>query len=234
MRTRLFANGAGQFSLPADFCCDKQSAMLNAGLTGGIGTGKSTVSRLFRDKGAVVIDFDDLVHDIQSPGTATWQAIVDAFGREILNDDDTIDRVRLGSIVFRDRTQRSTLTDIVHPAVFAAWRERIVSLKGEGWRNIVISDIPLLFETDCGHLFDVTILVYASRETQIKRIMHRNHISREEALMRLHSQMPIDEKRSLADIVIENDGDLTITRKTVDHVWQILRDRERSFTHHSE
>ena len=208
--------------------------MLNAGLTGGIGTGKSTVSRLFRDKGAAVIDFDDLVHDIQSPGTATWRAIVDAFGREIVNNDDTIDRDRLGTIVFRDSTRRNTLTDIVHPAVFAAWRERIASLKHERPQGIVMSDIPLLFETDCGHLFDVTILVYASRETQIRRIMRRNHISREETLIRLHAQMPIDEKRSLADIVIDNDGDLAVTCKAVDHVWQMLRDRERTLTRHDK
>jgi dephospho-CoA kinase len=201
--------------------------MLNVGLTGGIASGKSTVAKMFVEKGAYLIDFDDLAHFVEEPDRPAWKAIVDCFGSDILNEDRTINRVELGLIVFADHEKLSLLNSIVHPAVFEEWKRRIEDIYDRDPCAIVISDVPLLIEVGVQHLVDVVVLVYVSPEEQIQRLMTRNTCSRQEAASRLEAQMPIDEKVPYADIVIENRGFQEMTKRVVDDVWKDLIQRER-------
>ena len=201
--------------------------MLNVGLTGGIASGKSTVAKMFEYKDAYLIDFDALAHFAEEPDQPAWKAIVEFFGREILNEDGTINRAKLGQIVFADQKKLSRLNSIVHPAVFDLWRRRIEDIRTINPRAIVISDIPLLIEAGMQHLFDVVILVYVSPEVQIRRLTERNQYSREEAESRLDKQIPIGEKISHADFVIDNEGPLETTRSVVNAVWEELLVREK-------
>lgn len=201
--------------------------MLNVGLTGGIGTGKSTVDELFRKKGAYIIDFDALAHAAEDPGSTAWKEIVAYFGREILNDDGTINRERLGNIVFRDSEKLQKLNSIVHPAVFDKWKRRVEAIRLERDDAIIISDIPLLIEVSWYEYVDIVILVYISPEEQIKRIMKRNGYTRIEATDRLNSQMPIDEKVPYANFIIHNEGSMGETEKIVNDIWGKLLEREK-------
>jgi len=200
--------------------------MLNVGLTGGIGSGKSTVDGLFRAKGAYIIDFDELAHLVEEPNGPVWKGIVENFGREILNADDTINREKLGDIVFRDREKLKKLNSIVHPAVFDEWKKKINDIRKED--AIIISDIPLLIEVGMQDAVDITILVYISPEEQIKRIMKRNGYSSKESEYRLNSQMSIDDKIPYADFVINNEGSIKETKKAVDEVWENLIKKEKN------
>ena len=202
--------------------------MLNVGLTGGIGSGKSTVDRFFMAKGAYVIDFDELAHLVEEPNGPAWKGIVENFGREILNADDTINREKLGGIVFRDREKLKKLNSIVHPAVFDEWKKKINDIRKED--AIIISDIPLLIEVGIQDAADITILVYISPEEQIKRIMKRNGYSRKESKDRLNSQMSIDDKIPYADFVINNEGSIKETKKVVDEVWEKLIKKEKKMS----
>jgi dephospho-CoA kinase len=202
--------------------------MLNVGLTGGIGSGKSTIDKFLRDKGAVIIDFDTLAHRVEAPGCEAWTGIVTCFGREVLNEDDTIDRGKLGDIVFRDRDKLMQLNGIVHPAVFNEWRLTLERIQADTETAIVISDVPLLIEVKWHLYVDYIILVYISPEEQIKRIIKRNSYSRREAEDRLNSQMAIDDKIPFADFVINNEGSLEETKIIVDNVWDILVQKERN------
>jgi dephospho-CoA kinase len=200
--------------------------MLNVGLTGGIASGKSTVAKMFEDQGAYLIDFDALAHFVEEPDHPAWKAIVEFFGREILNEDGTINRAKLGLIVFSDHEKLSMLNSIVHPAVFDMWRRRTEDIRKINPRAIVVSDVPLLLEVRMQHLFDVVILVHVSPEDQIRRLTGRNEYSRKEAESRLDTQMPIDEKISHADFVIDNKGPIETTRSVVNAVWEELLVRE--------
>jgi dephospho-CoA kinase len=207
--------------------------MLNVGLTGGIASGKSTVAKMFEDKGAYLIDFDALAHFVEEPDHPAWKAIVEFFGREILNEDGTINRAKLGLIVFSDHEKLSMLNSIVHPAVFDMWRRRIEDIRKRNPRAIVVSDVPLLLEVRMQHLFDVVILVHVSPEDQIRRLTERNEYSRKEAESRLDTQMPIDEKISRADFVIDNKGPIETTRSVVNAVWEelLVREKEKRVSH---
>jgi len=200
--------------------------MLNVGLTGGIACGKSTVAGMFGQRGALLIDFDELAHAVQAPGRPAWREIVGHFGPEILKADRTIDRRKLGEIVFADREKLERLNRMVHPAVFEEWRRRIGEIRREQPDAMVLSDVPLLIEEGLQPLFDLVLLVYAPPEEQLRRLMLRSGLTREEALQRLASQMPIGEKIPCADIVIHNDGPLEATGREVDRVWEELRRRE--------
>lgn len=201
--------------------------MLNVGLTGGIACGKSTVAKMFVKKGAYLIDFDLLAHKVQEPENTAWQKVVDYFGREILQANKKIDRIKLGSIVFADKKKRHVLNEIVHPLVYQEWHRQLEKIGKKKPHAIVLSDIPLLFEGKKQHLFDLTLLVLIDPEDQIRRLTARNPICREEAEKRLESQMPIGEKAALADIVIDNRGSITETKKTVNKVWRELLQREK-------
>jgi dephospho-CoA kinase len=200
--------------------------MLNVGLTGGIACGKSTVARMFVKNGAHLIDFDKLAHEVQKPQKLAWQKVVDCFGQEILCPDGKIDRIKLGNIVFADKKKLNKLNKIVHPLVYQEWHKRLEKISRKEKHAIILSDIPLLFEGNMQHLFDMTMLVLIEPEEQIRRLMARSGVSKEEAEKRLNSQMPISDKISLADIVIDNSGSTSETGKRVGQVWQELLKRE--------
>jgi len=200
--------------------------MLNVGLTGGIATGKSTVVRMLVRNGARVIDHDGLVHDLQEPGQPVWKRIVEVFGRDILDPEDRIDRKKLGTLVFDNEERRKTLEGIVHPAVLQEAQRQREEIAKENVNAIILSDIPLLLEVGLQDQFDLVLLVYAPPGVQIRRVMKRNSLSREDALARLKSQMPIDEKLQYADLVIRNDGTMRELEKRVHEVWEELLERE--------
>jgi dephospho-CoA kinase len=202
--------------------------MLNVGLTGGIACGKSTVAQMFVALGAHLIDFDKLAHEVQEPGKPVWKEIVKYFGDGILNQDDTINRNRLAQIVFTDKKELEALNNIVHPLVYNLWQERLVKIKRQAEHAIVLSDVPLLFEGKMQDLFDLTMLILISPAEQIIRLMARNGLSSDEAQIRLQSQMPIADKIGLADIVIDNSGDIAQTEKKVAEIWQQLNSREKN------
>lgn len=201
--------------------------MLNVGLTGGIATGKSTVARILVEKGARLIDFDELSHAVEEPDGPVWKEIVRHFGEGILQVDRTIDRRRLGDIVFANRGKLDLLNRLVHPAVFKEWHRRIEEIRKVQPDAIVLSDIPLLIEAGMKPMVDLVLLVYLPPEEQIARLVVRNGYSREDAEKRIASQMPIGEKLPFADIVIRNDGSPETTQKALNDIWAELIKRER-------
>jgi dephospho-CoA kinase len=201
--------------------------MLNVGLTGGIASGKSTVATMFAKHGAHLIDFDGLAHEVQEPEKSAWREVVNHFGDGILQPDNKIDRIKLGNIVFADKKKLIELDKIVHPFVYQEWDMLLEKIGKKEKHAIVLSDIPLLFEGNMQHLFDLTVLVLIAPEEQISRLMTRNGISKKEAGKRLKSQMPINEKIALADIIIDNEGSIPETEKKVGQVWQELLQREK-------
>ena len=206
--------------------------MLNVGLTGGIACGKSTVAQMLVRLGGYVIDFDKLAHEVQEPGQAAWRDVTDYFGDGILRPDRTIDRGKLGAIVFNHPEKLQKLNELVHPRVYDAWRVRLDAVVSKDPHAVVFSDVPLLFEGRMQHLFDLTVLVMIEPEAQVERLIARNHISREEAGQRLACQMPIHDKVALADVVIDNSGTVAETEKKVEQVWRDLQQRERTKTSH--
>ncbi len=177
--------------------------------------------------GAVHIDFDVLAHRVEMPGEPAWQELVAAFGREILNGDETISRAALGELVFRDAARRERLNAIVHPAVFAAWHRQLADIGRQTPHAVVLADIPLLFEVGAEGMVDLVLLVYIPPAEQLRRLMARNGYTRPEAEARLASQMSIEDKLARADIVIDNRGTIEETRQRVAAVWAELRERER-------
>ena len=190
------------------------------GLTGGIGTGKSTVSRLLAALGAVVIDADAIVRELQAPGSPVLTEIADALGADVLDAAGTLDRARVADRVFRDPAQRHRLNAIMHPRVGAEMARRSEAARRAG-APLIVMDIPLLFENRPRDRVaarggaDATVLVYAPRSAQIERTVARDGCTREQAEDRIAAQLPIDEKRALADHVIDNTGALSDTERQV-------------------
>jgi dephospho-CoA kinase len=201
--------------------------VLSVGLTGGIASGKSTVARMLAEKGALIIDLDELAHTAEDTDGEVWREIVRHFGSEILCPDGKIDRGKLGKRVFADRKKLDLLNSIVHPAVFEQWRRRLEEIRKRQPEAIVLSDIPLLIEAGLKPMVDLVLLVYLPPEDQIARLMARNGYGREEAESRLASQMPIGEKLPYADIVVRNEGSLEETRRVAGKVWEELKKWER-------
>lgn len=202
--------------------------MLNVGLTGGIACGKSTVADMLVKLGAHLIDFDKLAHEVQEPGKPAWKEIVRIFGREVLAADESIDRLKLGGIVFADKQKLQVLNGIVHPCIDLEWRDRLNAIRKIDEHAVILSDIPLLFEVKMQSIFDLILLIFISPEEQITRLMARNGFSLEEARARLKSQMPITDKVSLADMIIDNQGTMADTEKKVQEAWQELLRREKA------
>ena len=201
--------------------------MLNVGLTGGIASGKSTVATMYAEHGAHLIDFDGLAHEVQEPEKPAWREVVNQFGEGILQPDKKIDRIKLGNIVFADKEKLIELNNIVHPLVYQEWHARLEKIGKKEKHAIILSDIPLLFEGNMQNLFDLTMLVLIAPKEQIRRLMTRNGVSKEDAEKRLKSQMPISEKISLSDIVIDNEGSFSETEKRVGQVWRELLQQEK-------
>lgn len=191
------------------------------GLTGGIGTGKSSVARQLAALGATVIDADAIVRRLQAPGAPALAEIVAAFGNGVLDAGGALDRARLADLVFRDPAARARLNAIIHPRVGAEMARELASAR-EADAPLVVLDIPLLFESRLAGRsgaaslpFDATLLVYCPREAQIERTMARDRATRAEVERRLDAQLPIEEKRALADYVIDNAGDPADTERQV-------------------
>ncbi len=182
------------------------------GLTGGIASGKSTVSSILIEKGITVIDADLEARLAVEKGEEAYNEIVSHFGEQILLKDGSINREKLGSVIFHNQDQRLKLNSIVHPAV----RKRMLMKKEEAidkGEELVIMDIPLLFESKLTSMVDKTIVVYVDETTQLERLMNRNQLSKADALARVRSQMPLKEKIQLADAVINNNGTIEETKK---------------------
>ncbi|MFS4093495.1 dephospho-CoA kinase [Streptomyces sp. AF1A] len=199
--------------------------MLKVGLTGGIGAGKSEVSRLLVEHGAVLIDADRIAREVVAPGTPGLSAVVEAFGEDVLAADGGLDRPRLGSIVFADPEKLAVLNSIVHPLVGARSRD-LESAAGDD--AVVIHDVPLLTENGLAPLYDVVIVVDAKPETQLDRLMRLRGMTEEDARARMAAQATREQRRAIADIVIDNDVPLDALRKRVDEVWDDLVRRARS------
>jgi dephospho-CoA kinase len=185
--------------------------MILIGLTGGVATGKSTVAKMFKKCGAIVIDADELAREVVQPDKPAWRDIVRRFGKSVLSSDRTINRLRLGQIVFRDRGKLRQLERIIHPRVAAEQKRLTRHASRKDPNAVVIYDVPLLFEAGIDKRVDKVIVVFADRETQIARLKKRNGLSRSEALRRIRNQMPMAKKRRLADYVL----DATKNRKQV-------------------
>ena len=177
--------------------------MILVGLTGGVATGKSTVAKMFKQCGAVVIDADQLARDVVKPGKPAWRAIVTLFGKTVLNPDRSLDRQALGNIVFRNRTKRRQLERIIHPRVAREQQRLVRRIAKRKPHAVVIYEVPLLFEAGVDKRVDTIIVVTADRETQIARLKKRNGLTRAEAIQRIKSQMPLRKKCRLADIQID-------------------------------
>ena len=192
---------------------------LRVALTGGIATGKSHCLSQFARLGAAVVDADELARKVVEPDSPGFKLVIARFGREYVRADGTLDRQRLGSLVFADDRARADLEAIVHPAVYAAI---------EAWfaihrRGVAIADIPLLYETGREHDFDRVVVAACSPELQLQRLTARNRLSADEAQRRIAAQMPIDEKRKRADFVIDTSGSFEETNAQVLEVWDRLR-----------
>lgn len=191
------------------------------GLTGSIASGKSTVTRVLRELGAVVVDADAIVHQLQQPGTPVTEAIGREFGPGVIRPDGSLDRAALGAIVFADPTRRKALEGIVHPAVRERIWQEVERCRAEG-RPAVVLDIPLLFESGWDRLVDEVWVVYVDRESQKARLMARDGLSPEEAERRMAAQMDLEVKRDRAHRVIDNRGSEHQTREQVRQAWEGL------------
>lgn len=192
---------------------------MNIGLTGGIATGKSTVSALLVNKGALLVDADAIAREVMLPGHPVLAAVAEHFGQAVILEDGTLDRKKLGDIVFRDPSQRKALNDITHPAIRKEIRGRMDDLQREHPDKLVVVDIPLLYESGLEHMFERVMVVYAPEHVQLERLMRRNQLTAEEAAARIRSQMDIEDKKRKADIVIDNSGDAEETERQVDRFW---------------
>jgi dephospho-CoA kinase len=189
------------------------------GLTGGIATGKSMVDRMLEARGAAVIDADQLAREVVRRGEPALQAVAARFGPDVIQPDGTLDRERLGKIVFADPEARRDLDQITHPRIAELTRDRIAAALASP-APLVAVDIPLLFENARESMFEGVLLVYAPREVQVRRLRERNGLDEAAALQRLAAQLPIDEKRDRATWIIDNTHGLDATARAVDDWWE--------------
>lgn len=197
------------------------------GLTGGIATGKSTVSRLFRELGVPIVDADQVARQVVTKGSEALQELVNFLGEEILQPDGRLDRSRLGEIIFADPEIRQKVDEIMHPRVFVQMQEATQKALASAQTPIVILDVPLLFESGYTlRLADDTVVVYARPSVQRARLMARNNMDATEADRRIASQMALEEKLRRADYVIDNSGPLYKTKKQVQRLWEEWNQRE--------
>jgi dephospho-CoA kinase len=188
------------------------------GLTGGIGSGKSTVARMLAARGATVVDADLLAREVVEPGTPGLAEIAAEFGPGVLLPDGRLDRAALGAVVFADAARRETLNSITHPRVGALMQERVATALGSE-APLVVVDVPLLFEGSRQSTFEGVMLVWVPEPMQLQRLVERDGMSEGEARRRIAAQMPIDRKRELATWVIDNSGTVAETEGQVEAWW---------------
>ncbi|MFJ6567167.1 dephospho-CoA kinase [Streptomyces sp. NPDC091292] len=199
--------------------------MLKVGLTGGIGAGKSEVSRLLVERGAVLIDADRIAREVVAPGTPGLATIVEAFGEDVLAEDGSLDRPALGAIVFADADKLTKLNSIVHPLVGA----RSAELEEDAPEDaVVVFDVPLLTENGLSGLYDLVIVVDVDPATQLDRLTRLRGMTEEDARARMAAQATRDERLAIADIVIDNDLSLPELETRVREVWADLTTRARA------
>lgn len=192
------------------------------GLTGGIASGKSTVSKMIEQLGFTVLDADIASRKVVEPGEEAYLKVKEVFGEHIFNADGTLNRAELGSLIFNNEEKRLLLNSIMHPAV-RRWMNNQQEEAFKRGEKVVFQDIPLLFEGNMQQGFKHTILVYVDDDVQLERLMKRNHFSREEALARIHSQMPLSEKVALADEVVNNNASEEETREQLMNILKKLQ-----------
>lgn len=195
------------------------------GLTGSIASGKSTVAKMIQAYGLPIVDADVVARQVVEPGSVTLKKIAEAFGQEIIAEDGSMDRAKVGSIIFHDETMRQKLNSIIHPAI----REEMIRQRDEfisyGEKNVFM-DIPLLFESKLEHFVENIIVVSVSEEVQLERLMARNGLTEQEARARIATQIPVAQKEALAHAVIHNNGTYEQTAEQLQNIllkWQILK-----------
>ncbi len=194
------------------------------GLTGGIATGKSTAAGYLREFGAEIIDADNISRQVMRQDGPAYEDVVAHFGGEILREDGSIDRKRLGELVFNDSKQRQKLEKLTHPYIIERLKNRLAQKK---YAPRVVAVVPLLYEADLEELFREVWVISCSQETQLERLQERNNISRADACQRLSAQLDIKEKEKRADLVIKNDGSREELRKRIKKAWQDWLERRR-------
>jgi dephospho-CoA kinase len=193
--------------------------MLTIGLTGGIGTGKSIVANLLVQQGASIIDADRLGHEAYTPHSEAWEAVVAAFGTDILTSEGEIDRRKLGGIVFADETQLERLNGIMHPLMAKMVEDRKAAFDADGVAVTVV-EAAVLFEAGWDSLVDEVWTTHASESTVVQRLFERNGLDESEARKRINSQMSATERNRRSDVVVDNSGDLTALEQTVKNLWK--------------
>lgn len=199
--------------------------MYRIGLTGSIATGKSTVTNMLKELGAFVIDCDTTAREVVASGTRGLAKIEAAFGKDAVAADGSMDRVYIGDLVFRNPGMKKRLENILFPLIFEALNEELLRLEREESTPVVFLDMPLLYEVKYDSYVDEVWLVYVPFEVQLSRLMKRNGYTKEEALLRIHSQIPVDKKKALAQQVIDNSGTLEDTKEQVRSLWKTLQTR---------
>ncbi|HSA49560.1 MAG TPA: dephospho-CoA kinase [Yinghuangia sp.] len=198
--------------------------MVNVGLTGGIGSGKSEVSKRLAAYGAVVIDSDLIAREVVEPGTPGLAAVVAEFGEDVLAADGTLDRPKLGALVFSDRERLAALNAIVHPLVGARAAELAASAAGSG--AVLVNDVPLLAETKAKTAYDLVVVVDTSPETQVDRLVRLRGMTEQDARARMAAQATREERLAIADVVIDNDGPIEALEPQVRALWKRLTGEE--------
>lgn len=195
------------------------------GLTGSIASGKSAVAKMIQSYGLPIVDADVVARQVVEPGSETLKKIAEIFGREVIAEDGSMDRAKVGNIIFHDESMRKKLNDIIHPAI----REEMIRQRDEfisyGEKNVFM-DIPLLFESKLEHFVEKIIVVSVSEEVQLGRLMARNGFTEQEARTRIATQIPVKQKEALADYVINNNGTLEQTALQLQNIlykWNVLK-----------
>jgi len=201
--------------------------VLIVGLTGGIVGGKSTVASMLKDLGVKIVDADKLGHSVILPHRPAWKKIIRLFGKDFLRKDLTIDREKLGKIVFANQTLLKKLNEITHPEIIKLIKKEINLAKNKTYsqEKVLIIDAALIYEAKIDRLMDKIIVVYIDEDEQVKRLIRRNNLSKEEALHRIKSQMSTKEKVKMADYIIDNSSSLDKTKKQVEKIWKNLVSR---------